>query len=72
MKFLKFPLNDIYFTNFNRLYNIEIDNDLPFWIGAGHVARVFNSVWSPTVPGLLATGSDDENIYIWNTKSKVT
>jgi len=31
----------------------------------GHTARVFNSLWSPLVDGMIASGSDDKNILIW-------
>jgi WD40 repeat protein len=31
----------------------------------GHTARVFNVFWSILNPGLLASGSDDTNICIW-------
>lgn len=32
---------------------------------SGHTARVFNVAWSPFMPGLLASGSDDLSIHLW-------
>lgn len=32
----------------------------------GHSARAFSCLWSPLVPGLLASGSDDYSIMIWD------
>ncbi|PWN49594.1 hypothetical protein IE53DRAFT_369626 [Violaceomyces palustris] len=33
---------------------------------AGHSAEVFVSAWNPTVPGLLASGSGDATVRIWD------
>mmetsp|Transcript_3670 Transcript_3670/g.4560 ORF Transcript_3670/g.4560 Transcript_3670/m.4560 type:complete len:381 (-) Transcript_3670:38-1180(-) len=40
--------------------NINISNQ--------HFGCVTNLSWSPTIPGLLATGSDDETVKIWQTQ----
>lgn len=32
----------------------------------GHSGRVFHVCWSPLVQGLLATGSDDATVRVWN------
>lgn len=31
----------------------------------GHTARAFSVAWSPLVPGLLASGSDDKKVLVW-------
>jgi WD repeat-containing protein 17 len=33
---------------------------------AGHISKVFLSSWSPLLPGVLASGSDDATILVWN------
>lgn len=37
----------------------------------GHSRRVFNTVWSPLVPGVIASGSDDCTIRIWQVETRV-
>ena len=32
---------------------------------SGHNARSFSVAWSPLVPGLLASGSDDKKVLVW-------
>lgn len=32
---------------------------------SGHAARSFSVAWSPLIPGLLASGSDDKKILVW-------
>lgn len=36
----------------------------------GHNGRSFNSSWSPLISGLLASGSDDKTINIWQIELK--
>ena len=31
----------------------------------GHTARAFVAVWSPLLPGVLASGSDDQTVLLW-------
>jgi WD40 repeat protein len=31
----------------------------------GHTARSFSVAWSPLIPGLLASGSDDKKVLVW-------
>eukprot|EP00605_Chrysophyceae_sp_TOSAG23-4_P000471 GSChrysophyteH1.ASY1.ANO1.530.1 assembled CDS len=31
----------------------------------GHASRVFNVLFSPLVPGLIASGSDDKTVHVW-------
>lgn len=38
---------------------------LPVYILVGHGARAFNCKWSPLLPNVLASGSDDQSIIIW-------
>ena len=40
-------------------------NNALVYVLKGHSARVFNTVWSPLIPGRLATGSDDQVVMIW-------
>jgi WD40 repeat protein len=37
----------------------------------GHTQRVFHVAWSPLVPGLLASGSDDGTIRVWSVDREV-
>jgi WD40 repeat protein len=37
----------------------------PLYVLEAHRARVFSVLWSPLVAGLLASGSDDQLILIW-------
>ena len=32
---------------------------------SGHSARSFSVAWSPLIPGLLASGSDDKKVLVW-------
>jgi WD repeat-containing protein 17 len=34
----------------------------------GHKAKPFSVAWNPLIPNVLASGSDDNTIRIWNTK----
>jgi WD40 repeat protein len=38
---------------------------------AGHTQRVFHTAWSPLVAGLVATGSDDGTVRVWNVASEL-
>ena len=35
----------------------------------GHTERVFNIVWHPHSPDILASGSNDKTIRVWNIKT---
>jgi WD40 repeat protein len=37
----------------------------PLYVLDAHQARVFSVLWSPLVPGLLASGSDDRSVLVW-------
>jgi WD40 repeat protein len=41
----------------------------PLYKLAGHTARAFNVAWSPLLPGLLASSSDDHLVFIWEVLS---
>lgn len=36
----------------------------------GHASRVFNTVWSPLVPKVLASGSDDKTLRVWTLQER--
>jgi WD40 repeat protein len=38
----------------------------------GHQGRSFNTAWSPLINGLLASGSDDKTINIWQIELKTS
>jgi hypothetical protein len=46
-------------------YSAAISSGAPLFVLRGHTERVFSCSWSPLVPGLLATGSDDHNVILW-------
>lgn len=48
-----------------RVFNYAMMGELLYTL-RGHNARVFSVNWSPIVPGLLATASDDRSILVWN------
>ena len=48
-----------------RVFNKEQSS--PIQIFEGHEKRVFNVVFSPIVPNILASGSDDLTIRVWDT-----
>ncbi len=41
----------------------------PMQVFHGHSRKVFNTVWSPLLPGTLASGSDDLTIRVWQQSS---
>lgn len=49
-----------------RIFNIRTDESMPSVTMKSHTARVFNISWSPTLPNILASGSDDKTICIWD------
>jgi len=54
-----FPLKDVVTAGMNDLQ--------PKIVLKGHEARVFNVAFNPLCPHLLASGSDDKTIRVWNT-----
>ena len=44
-------------------------NPVPVRMFRGHKKRAFNVSWSPLIPNVLASGSDDRNIHIWDVTS---
>ncbi len=51
---------------FVRIFNAAIEHaTMPIAKLSGHSSRVFSCAWSPLIEGLLATGSDDHTIIVW-------
>ncbi|CAM9738098.1 unnamed protein product, partial [Chrysoparadoxa australica] len=48
-----------------RVYNTESLISSQYLSLRGHSARTFQVHWSPLVPGLLASGSDDQSVRVW-------
>jgi WD40 repeat protein len=46
------------------LYNSYILSD--YTLQQGHSARVFHVHWSPLLHGVLASGSDDQSVRVWD------
>jgi FOG: WD40 repeat len=38
----------------------------------GHTGRIFNVVWSPLIPNVIATGSDDKTVRVWDTRQNTS
>ena len=57
---------------FNPANNITMSFDAskPIAVLEGHSARVFNVVWHPVLPGVLASGSDDKTIRVWGVRAR--
>ncbi len=47
-----------------RIFDYHLRSPL-VCIMRGHSARVFNVMFSPVIPGLIASSSDDKNIHVW-------
>lgn len=52
-----------------RLYDSSCgdDNGQPQKTFEGHTKKIYNVVYSPSLPGIAASGSDDKTICIWRT-----
>jgi WD40 repeat protein len=50
-----------------RVFDVSTTDGRPTHTFRGHRERVFNVEWSPLLPGVLASGSDDRTIRIWST-----
>lgn len=48
-----------------RMFDIMSPN--PVKVFAGHLDRVYNVIFNPNLPNLIASGSDDLSIRIWDT-----
>jgi WD40 repeat protein len=42
---------------------------IPVRVLTGHKKRVFNVVWSPLLPNVLASGGDDRSVVVWDVTS---
>ena len=51
--------------------NKYIDIKINYHIMLGHTSRVFNIAWNPVTTHILASGSDDKTIRIWDTKQVI-
>ena len=48
-----------------HVYDIALERDHPIYSVRGHKLRAFQVEWSPLLPGLLATSSDDCTVKVW-------
>jgi WD repeat-containing protein 17 len=47
------------------VYDTKLADRKPIHVLCGHDGRVFNAIWSPLLPGIIASGSDDTSVRIW-------
>lgn len=50
-----------------RVFDFSIDSTNPVKTLEGHTRKVYNVVFSPILPNVCASGSDDRTIRIWRT-----
>lgn len=48
-----------------RLFNFGEETTMPKKTFEGHQAKVYNVIYSPVLPNIVASGSDDKSIRIW-------
>ena len=49
-----------------RVYDISNVSENPIKILEGHLERVYNVIFNPNMPNLIASGSDDKTIRVWD------
>ena len=49
-----------------RVYDISNTNENAIKTLEGHKDRAYNVIFNPTIPNILASGSDDKSIRIWD------
>ena len=54
-----------------RIFNYMHNKNPLVAVCSGHKSRVFQCLWSPNVRGLIASGSDDSEIMIWNVDNNI-
>jgi len=52
-----------------RFFDISSPN--PIKVFTGHNNRVYNVIFNPNLPNLIASGSDDLSIRIWDTQREI-
>ena len=50
-----------------RLFDFSIESIMPVKTFEGHSAKIYNVSYSPVLPNIVATGSDDKTIRVWRT-----
>lgn len=55
-----------------RVFDLRVSSKGPIHHLRGHQQRVFNTIWSPLLPDVLASGSDDKTIRVWNVGSETS
>ena len=50
-----------------RVFDFAADTVNPVKTLEGHTRKIYNIVFSPVIPNLCASGSDDRTIRIWRT-----
>ena len=48
-----------------RLFDFSISETNPVKSFEGHTSKIYNIVYSPVLPNIVASGSDDKTIRIW-------
>lgn len=52
-----------------RVYDVSSASLEPIQVLKGHKARAFNVVWSPLLPAVFVSGSDDFTLRVWQLES---
>eukprot|EP01116_Phalansterium_solitarium_P012909 TRINITY_DN2963_c0_g1_i1.p1 TRINITY_DN2963_c0_g1~~TRINITY_DN2963_c0_g1_i1.p1 ORF type:complete len:1237 (+),score=444.65 TRINITY_DN2963_c0_g1_i1:142-3852(+) len=52
-----------------RVFDVSLPATTAARVLSGHTARVFNTVWSPLLPNVLVSGSDDKTLRVWDART---
>lgn len=53
-----------------RVFDVTRKSDCLVKQLKGHSLRVFNTAWSPLLPNMVASGSDDRAVRVWDIESE--